>query len=178
MCGPVVFAAASLAITAGSAYASHKAQGQAEKANREAAERAFKANVREMGTQQLEVEQTVAERLLHTERRVRSTRSLAAVGAGEAGVAGVSADEVLSDIEREGADVARSIRRQRDRDISALQRAKTNQTDLMMNRISQVGKPSPVALGLQIAGAGLDFGQFMISRNPPSSTDTDDTGDE
>ena len=175
MCAPVAIAAASLAITAGGAIASHKAQGAAEKANREAAERAFKSNVKALGQQQAEIREDAAQRIFFTERQVRATRSLARVGAGESGVAGVSARAVLDDIERQGADVTRVTGKQAERDIAATQFAKTNQTDLMMNRISQVGKPSALATGLQIAGAGLNFASFQIRQSPPASPDTTTT---
>lgn len=174
MCAPIAIAAASFAITAGSAIASHKAQNAAEKANREAAERARKANVRELGQQQVEVVQDAAQKLFFTQRQVRNSRSLAAVGAGEAGVAGVSAQAVLDDITREGADVTRTTERQAARDISALQRGKVNQTEMMRNRIAQVGRGSPLATGLAIAGAGLNFAQFQIQNRVPADTDTGD----
>lgn len=172
MCAPVAFAAASFAITAGSAIAGASAQNKAEKANREAAERAFKANVKALNQQGYETEAAAAQNIFFTERQVRATRSLAAVGAGESGVAGVSAQDVLNDIEREGADITRTVARQAKFDKQAIEFAKVNQTDLMKNRISQVGKASPLAVGLQIAGAGLSFAEFQINSKPPASPDT------
>lgn len=171
MCAPIAIAAVSLAVTAGGAIASHKAQAGAEKANREAAERARKANVRELGTQQLETQQAAAQNIFLVERQARTARSLASVGAGEAGVAGVSAQAVLDDITREAADVNRITLKQTRQDVSAQQRAKGAQTDLMLNRISQVGKPSALATGLRIAGSGLNFGQFLIRQAPPANPD-------
>jgi hypothetical protein len=171
MCAPIAIAAATFAVSAGSAIASHKAQGAAEKANREAAERAFKSNVTAIGRQQVEVEQDAAQRIFFTTRQARATRSLARVGAGESGVAGISAEAVLRDIEREAADVTRTTTKQSERDIAQLQFAKLNQTDLMKNRIAQVGKPSPLGLGLSIAGAGLNFAQFQIQDRVPASPD-------
>lgn len=159
-------------MTAGSAIASNKAQNAAEKANREAAERARIANIKELGFQQTEVAQDAATQLFQTQQAVRSARSLARVGAGESGVAGISAQAVLDDIEREGGDVSRSINRQASRDIAAIQRGKIAQTELTRNRIAQVGRGSPLALGLSIAGAGLNFAQFRI--DPPASPDVNE----
>jgi len=171
MCHPIAIAAGSFALAAGGQIASHKAQAAAEKANREAAERAFKANVKEISTQQLETRMAAAQNIFFTEQKVRTARSLAAVGAGEAGVAGISAQAVLDDITREGADVTRTVRKQADQDVAAQQRAKLSQTDLQKNRISQVGRPSALATGLSIAGAGLNFYQFRIQDKPPTDPD-------
>jgi hypothetical protein len=115
-----------------------------------------------MGTQQLETQQAAAQNIFLVERQARTARSLARVGAGEAGVAGISAQAVLDDITREGADVTRITRKQARQDVRTIQRGKGSQTDLMLGRIAQVGKPSALATGLRIAGSGLNFGRFMI----------------
>lgn len=172
MCHPLAIAAGSFALQAYGSIKANQAQGAAEKANREAAEKAFKANVRELGTQQLETQQAAAQNIFLVERQARTARSLARVGAGEAGVAGISAQAVLDDITREAGDVNRITMKQTRQDVAALSRAKVGQTDLMLNRISQVGKPSALATGLRIAGSGLNFGQFLIREAPPSDPDT------
>ncbi len=155
----------------GGAIASHKAQSAAERANREAAERARKANVRAIGLQQLETQQAASQNIFLVERQARSARSLAAVGAGEAGVAGISAQAVLDDITRESADVTRLFRKQARQDVAPQQAAKQSQTELALSRIAQVARPSALATGLRIIGSGLDFTQFVI-RKPIASTDT------
>ncbi len=182
MCHPLAIAAGSMAISAYGSIKANQAQAAAEKANREAAERAFKANVKEIGTQQLETRMAAAQNIFFTERKARTARSLARVGAGEAGVAGISAQDVLDDITREAGDVNRVTRKQERQTIAGLQRAKVSQTDLALGRISQVGKPSDLATGLAIAGAGLNFGQFLIRESPPGDPDkkkkNDDKGDD
>ena len=159
-----------LATQVGGAIAGHKAGAAAEKANREAAERARKANVRAIGLQQLETQQAASQNIFLVERQARSARSLAAVGAGESGVAGVSAQAVLDDITREAGDVNRIILKQSKQDVAAQQAAKQSQTELALGRIAQVARPSALATGLKIAGSGLSFAQFAI-RSPVASTD-------
>ncbi len=159
-----------MALQIGGSIAGHKAQAASERANREAAERARKANVRAIGLQQLETEQAAAQNIFLVERQARSARSLASVGAGEAGVAGISAQAVLDDITREAGDVNRVILKQTRQEVAAQQAAKQSQTELALNRISQVAKPSALATGLRIAGSALDFTQFAI-RKPIASTD-------
>ncbi len=122
--------------------------------------------MRAIGLQQLETEQAAAQNIFLVERQARSARSLASVGAGEAGVAGISAQAVLDDITREAGDVNRVILKQTRQDVAAQQAAKQSQTELALNRISQVAKPSALATGLRIAGSALDFGQFIIKDKP------------
>ena len=178
MCHPLAIAAGSMALSAYGSIKANQAQAAAEKANREAAERAFKANVKEIGSQQLETRMAAAQNIFFTERKARTARSLARVGAGEAGVAGISAQDVLDDITREAGDVSRVTRKQERAEIAGLQRAKISQTELALGRKSQVGKPSDLATGLAIAGAGLNFGQFLIRDKVPGDTESDDNDND
>lgn len=163
MCPPVVIAAVAAATSIAGTIVNANAQAKAADANEDAARRARDAATKAATHKQFELLQDVGQSTFFTERRARAARSLARVGAGEAGVAGVSAQAVLNDIERESADAKRTTRRQADRDVRGLERAKLAEAEVMRGRIAAVGRPSPLAVGLQIAGAGLSFAQFQIT---------------
>ena len=173
MCPPLVIAGVAAATQIAGTIMNARAQGAAADANEAAARRARAQAAKALTHKQGEIVADVEQSAFFIERQARTARSLARVGAGESGVAGISAQAVLDDIERQSADAQRTARRQAGREVAGLERAKTAEAEVMRNRIAAVGRPSPIAVGLQIAGAGLNFAQFQIKDKTRQLPDTE-----
>lgn len=173
MCAPAaaIIGAVGLASEIGGQIAGHSAANAAADANERAANSAARLQREGILEAQSQTREDVAAQVFQTRRQVRSARSLAAVGAGEAGVAGLSVQDVLSDIEREGLEFEVAAGRQERREIEGLERDLTTVEMQRRNRIAGQARSSALSLGLGIAATGINWAQFEASREPPSNPD-------
>lgn len=168
MCEPAtIIAGASLAIGAGSAVASHKAQAKAAKANNTNALQAMTESWKDISLQEVQQQDATALTIMHIDRQARKADALARVSAGEAGVAGASVDAFLGDLSAEASAAKSTEGRNLDMTLAQLQREKISGRTVAQNRINAVPAPNLFATGLTIAGQGLDFASKIVSRNPP-----------
>jgi hypothetical protein len=103
---------------------------------------------------------------MQADRQARSADAVARVSAGEAGVAGASVDAIIGDISRQASEFKTTQERNLDMTIAQLQQEKVGAKSTAQNRINAVPKANPFATGLQIATAGVNFGNVLISRKP------------
>lgn len=168
MCEPAtIIAGASLAIGAGSAVASHKAQAKAAKANETNALQAMTESWKDISLQEVQQQDATALTIMHIDRQSRKADALARVSAGEAGVAGASVDAFLGDLSAEASAAKITEGRNLDMTLAQLQREKVSGRTVAQNRINAVPAPNLFATGLTIAGLGVDFAKTIVARKPP-----------
>lgn len=154
MCEPTtLLIGAGLAISAGSAVAGHSAQNKAEKANREAAEKAQKEAVRDINLLQSEIGQQASQQVAEGERIGQQVRGATRASGTEAGVEGRGVDELIDEVDRNIAAARIATQRQTALQKAGLEREKVSGRTVMQQRIGSVPRANPFATALQIGGA-------------------------
>jgi hypothetical protein len=138
-------------------------------------------------------ERTAANRsILSADRALRMADGTARLSAGAAGVAGASVDAVLSDLDVQGAGARKAINDNFDATARQLDRQRVAASDtfrftqrqteaerkvIIANRDNRIAgvqniqttpRPNPLAAGMQIAGAMIDFGSREYARRNPT----------
>lgn len=168
MCDPLSIAMAGLsfATTAGSAVLGHQAQTEAAneqnrmfEANRQNALRAHADKETALNRRIGQEQEAAAQDKFDASLKARQARATNVVAAGEAGVSGLSLEGLLNDISnansRFGARVDKNVE-WTGQQLEEEKRATGFQTLDRINSVKTAKGPSFMALGLQIAGAGLD----------------------
>lgn len=167
MCEPAtIIGVASLAIETGSAIAGASAQNKASKANKAAAERAMQDTWKDISLREVQEQDATSLTIMQADRQARSADAVARVSAGEAGVAGASVDAIIGDINRQASEFKVTEERNLDMTITQLQREKVGARNQAQSRINAVPRANPFATGLQIAVAGVNFADKIVSRKP------------
>lgn len=156
--------ATAAAISAGGAIAQDAAQSKASKANKANALAAMADTWRALGIRQQQEQQSAAQTIMQTDRQARTAKALASVSAGEAGVAGASVDALLTDINVQRLTADTTTERNLQMVQDQIQAEKTGAKVQAQNRINAVPSPSGLQTGLQVLGAGLQFGTEYIRR--------------
>ncbi len=167
MCDPVtIIAGASLAIEAGSAVVGASAQNKASKANAAAATTAMHDTWKSLSLRETQEQDTTQQTIMQADRQARSADAVARVSAGEAGVAGASVDALAGDISAQASAFKVTQGRNLDMTIAQLQQEKVAAKSAAQSRINSVPGANPFATGLQIATAGVNFANTIVSRKP------------
>jgi hypothetical protein len=169
MCDP--FSLATDTISAGSAVVGHIAQDKQKKANDAAARDAFVTQIRDLNARQLEEELATQSQIQAAQRQTRGAIATAQVSAAEAGVAGQSAQAVVQNAQRQGADYTDSANANLSRTLMQIDRLKMGANSQEQGRINSVQGGNIFATGLQIAGAGLSaYNGYLRTPRPPKGT--------
>lgn len=166
MCDPTAIAIGTLVLTSASAVKSHQAQKKASDATKTEALRAAREASKDISLQQVQQTDASSRTIFEVDRQARSTQALVRVAAGEAGVEGISVEALLSDIDRKRGEFSTTEQRNLDMIIAQLQREKVSGRTVAQGRIAAAPAPSPFNLGVQLAGAGLNFWAGQINRKP------------
>lgn len=175
MCEPTAIAIGTLAIGVGSKVLEHKAQNKAaskaKAANKTEALRAMREASTDISLLEVQQQDASTRTIYEADRAARSTQALARVSAGEAGVSGLSVEALLGDIDRKIGEFKTTETRNLDMVLDQLQREKVSGRSIAQGRIAavQIPRPSPFALGVSLAGAGLEFWAGQIGRKPTST---------
>jgi hypothetical protein len=167
VCDPIsIIEGASLAIEIGSSVAGASAQNKASKANKAAAQQAMQDTWKDISLREVQEQDATGQTIMQADRQARSADAVARVSAGEAGVAGASVDALVGDISAQASAFKMTQERNLDMTITQLQREKVGAKSAAQSRINAVPKANPFATGLQIASAGVNFANTLVSRKP------------
>lgn len=156
MCGPAAIPLASLAISTLSAGAQFQQQrNQARFAERAAISERNENTARVM-TEQSFRQQDQAQSLEAQRRDAQSRMATARAAASEAGVTGISVDAVLNELSGRAAENVQTMDTNYARGALSNAAELTNINQQFSRTIAQNPRPSGLALGLQLAGAGLN----------------------
>jgi hypothetical protein len=167
VCDPLTaIAGIGLAVGVGSAVMEHNAQNQAAAANEQNALSALRIESHELSLR--EVEERIAGNQLEEQADAAVLEAVGDVNANAAanGVSGMTVDMLLHDVDRQGASYRDSVEQNTDTVIAQLEREKAAALVGARNRITSVPRANPLATGLKIAGAGLDFASMKIGQKP------------
>lgn len=168
MCEPAtILTAASVAISAGSAYANYSGQKKAADQNKEAATNALHDSWAGLTLREGQEQSATSQSIMGIERQARDAKAIASLSAGESGVSGASVDALLSDITSQRLTAQTTERRNLDMTIEQLQREKVSGYATAASRIAGVPAPNPFLTGLQIAGSVGDAAMKMYDRQHP-----------
>lgn len=170
MCTPLLIGVAGLGVSIFGAVESAHAQDKASAANRAAALAAARQDEKALGLQETQVQDAAAVSIAQAHRQALNADAQARVSAGASGVAGASVQAILGDISAQESAFKTQTERNTDATIRQIQQEKVGSYVGAANRIAQVQPSNPLATGLQIASAGLDFAtnQIKINRVPPA----------
>jgi hypothetical protein len=157
-------------IGATGSVAQHSAQNKAAAANKREALRAQREASKDISLLQVQQQDATARTIYEADRSARSSQALARVSAGEAGVAGASVEALLGDIDRQLGEFQSTEQRNLDMALDQLQREKISGRQVAQSRIAAVPRGNNLALGISLAGAGLEFWAGQINRQPPDNT--------
>lgn len=167
MCEPTtLLAAGTLAVSAGSAIAGASAQNKQSKATAKAARVAQAEDYAALEKRKGQEQDAATQTIMQADRQARAADALARVSAGQAGVAGASVDALLAGIASEEFDAKATIGRNLKNTLTQLDSEKKGSDALAANRIASAPPANPFLTGLQIAGAGLDFGTTLVRNKP------------
>jgi hypothetical protein len=169
MCDPLtIIEVGSLALGVGSTIAGANAQNKAAKQNRAAAIAARNEEFRALGLQEQQVEDAAQQSIMAAHRTAVNAEAQTRVSAGEAGVAGASVQAILADISSQDS----AFKVQTERNVKAtttqIQQEKRGVAAGAQSRINAVQPASPLATGLTIVSAGLDFAANQIKIRTPA----------
>lgn len=163
MCDPgTIIAASAFAVQAGSAVANASAQAKQRNANKTAAEQAQAQTYRALDLRAAQEKDAATQTIMQADRQARSTDALARVGAGAAGVSGASVDAMLAGIASDKFSAEQTIKTNLGNDLTQISAEKRGADATATNRIAATPGANPFLTGLQIAGAGLDFGTTYL----------------
>lgn len=169
MCDPATaIAATSLALGAGSAIASAKAQDKLAKQNAADAIRARNEDFRALGLQEAQQQDATQVSIAQAHRTAVNADAVARVSAGEAGVAGASVQAILADISAQESAFKTQALRNEGATIAQLQQEKRGAAAGAQSRINAVQPSNPLAVGLTIGAGALDFASNQIRLHTPA----------
>lgn len=166
---PVAIAAGSLAIEAGSKLADYISGASHKRAVNAAADRGALDQISQVSLRETQTQEGAAMSIMQADRQARMADAEARVSAGEAGVAGASVDALLGDIGRQDAEYKTATDINLNNTLDQLEAEKRGIRVQAENIKAGVAAPSPLALGVGLAGAGLNFASFLIQRQPKPS---------
>jgi hypothetical protein len=168
MCDPATaIAATSLALGAGSAIASAKAQDKLAKTNAADAIRARNEDFRALGLQEQQTQDATQASIMTAHRTALNADAVARLSAGEAGVAGASVQAILGDISAQESEFTTQAQRNETATITQLQQEKRGAAAGAQSRINAVQPSNPLAVGLTIGAGALDFASNQIRLHTP-----------
>ena len=168
MCNPIAIAVASFAVNAASAFVQYRAQAQAAAQqtamhyeNRANAYRAFANKNTQINTRIVQEQAAAAEERMKTALEARRARAANANAAASLNVYGNTIEDLMMDITGAEDRAISSINQNLDWTVAQLEFDKRSQAFETVDRINSVPRgqrPNLLALGLGIAGAGLNAG--------------------
>jgi len=169
MCDPVsVLAAGSLAVEVGGKVADYIGQSKQAKANKNAALAAQREETAQVNLRAYQERQSAKTSIMQADRQARMADAEARVSAGEAGVKGASVDALLNDISNQDSEFRTETNTNLNNTLDQLQQQRRAIQVNTQNEINTNLPPSPVGLGLNILGAGLNTAGFLIQRKNPT----------
>ena len=171
MCDPIsVIAGANLAVQAGSAIVNHRAQAQQSRAVSAAADKSAIQQIGQVNLREVQEKTATAQSISQADRQARIADAEARVSAGEGGVSGASVDALLGDIQRKDLEYRTTANENLNMTLDQLEQEKLGIRAQAQNIKAGTPFPSSLATGLQIAGAGLNYGSLLIQRRTAANT--------
>lgn len=171
MCDPAtIIAGTSLAVGIAGDVMGANAQNKRSKQVAQAADANAVSQTRQLDVRSVQEQEATSQSILQADRQARFADAQARVSAGEAGVAGASVDALLGDIERQHAEYRQTANENLSNTLDQIQEEKVG---VRANAASvKAGAPpaNPFATAVQIAGQGLQFGNFLIQRRTKANT--------
>jgi hypothetical protein len=155
MCGPIAAGVLTFALGAAQSVASYSAQMQDAQNTQEAATRAYTEDQKSLSLRQMQEADAAAEKSKLSELEQAEAEAEARVQFGAAGVQGVSMENILSDIKRQGARNRQTISENTKMITTQLQQEKTGTQATAESRWNSVPEPSGLSLVAGIGGAAL-----------------------
>jgi hypothetical protein len=168
MCDPISLAVTSFMVSAGSSVMQYQAaneqadaQNQLYANNAANAKRSYTAEMQQNGLRMEQERDAAGEKSFDNMLDTRAKVATATVGAGEAGVTGLSVESLINDIYGAGGRTNDRIKHNEEMTLTQLATEQQGIEARRIDRTNSVKKgvaPSSLALGLNIASAGLNAG--------------------
>lgn len=161
MCDPTTLAYAALAASAGQAVMGYVEGSRQASAQDAAIRQSWESTQQQFAVQRDEVNDQATSEMSERAREARIERARLQTIAAESGLGGLSNDRLESEtFFTEGSDLAaiEGNRKRTQRQINANERGAYSDAQ---SKVNAVKRPSLIGAGLQIAGAGADFGTTM-----------------
>lgn len=168
MCDPVSLAVTSFMVSAGSAVANYSAQSEQAQAqndlwakNRDNAEYSATVEHQQLALRKVQEQDAAGEKQFDNMVDTRARMARAETAANEAGVTGLSVDSLIRDVMGSGGRTSDRLAHNSEMTLQQLNmedRGVDARKDARINSVRKGVAPSGLALGLNIASAGLNAG--------------------
>jgi len=165
MCDPVTMTLASVAITGASSIMQYEGERRAANQQADAIRQNQSFNDAALQAQQVEVDQQSSQQMSERSRQAMIERGKLIAAFSSSGLGGNSQGVAVNETSfLEGTDIA-SIEANRASRQVQIQRERGSQYRQAKNNLASIKVPNPLAVGLQIAGAG--FNTYTSTTRPP-----------